>query len=156
MHKFNRKFTPHQLPTDKTPKGESVNSHATTDKTLNGLNQSRPNQRTVIAAIDQSHPWTPIRHATSPLITLHPFQTIDQPKIRGVTLDNILACAALPKQIYRKLQGRKNILESLARNKWAQELIQSPQLNCMSWNKLQVAQKAVLHIAIGCHLNISL
>ncbi|XP_017302704.1 uncharacterized protein LOC108253369 [Diaphorina citri] len=98
--------------------------------------------------------------------------TIKNPKILGVTFDNLLTYNAHAKTIIERVKKRNNAIKLLGGTDWGKEKetiitayktigrsiinyaapIWTPQLSNTHWKSLQATQNAALRTATGCHL----
>lgn len=96
--------------------------------------------------------------------------TVQQPKILGVVLDNLVTFKHHAQAVKTKLQSRNNVLKALAGSTWGKDKevitttykaigrsvlnyaapIWTPNLSETNWNHLQTAQNNALRIATGC------
>ena len=96
--------------------------------------------------------------------------TVKQPKILGVTFDNLFTFRHHANAIKSRVQSRTNIMKALAGTTWGKEKevliptykaigqslinycspIWSPNLCDSKWNELQSAQNSALRSALGC------
>ena len=96
--------------------------------------------------------------------------TVKQPKILGVTYDNLFTFTYHAKNVKSRVQSRNNVLKALAGTSWGKEKevllstykaigqsiynycspIWSPTVEESTWKDLQVAQNSCLRTALGC------
>ena len=99
-----------------------------------------------------------------------PVPTTKNPKILGLTFDNMLNFGAHCKNIKERVQSRNNVLKCLAGSTWGKEKeilldtykatgrsilnyaspIWTPYLSQSNWNELEIAQNTALRLSTGC------
>ena len=117
--------------------------------------------------------WT--KEVSTPVsvnINGHLLPNVSNPKLLGITFDQMLTFNAHANAIRTKMKTRNNALKAIAGSDWGKDKetiittykaigrpilnyaapIWSPQISQTHWTNLQATQNAALRIATGCHL----